>query len=109
MRISGLKAAYCSQRAYSSRYEGFFSPPGKSLPMKKPAVSWVQYGLPVMVTLTPPLICSSKVFQLARVSPDHEVAAVLCAPAQAERVKVSTRWLLVARCPSYVPWVVISV
>src|SRR6185437_15035980 len=100
MRMSGLKAAYCSQRAYSSRYDAFFSPPGKSPVTKKPAVSCVQYGLPVMVTLTPPLICSSSVFQLARVSPDQDAAAVLCAPAHAERVRVNTRLLLVARCPS---------
>ena len=47
-----------------------------------------------------PLICLRNESQFAMMSPDQEAAAVRWAPAQAERVRVNTRLLLVARWPS---------
>src|ERR1700736_6781821 len=100
----GQNVPYSNQRTKSSRYAG-----SSGLPMMTPPISVVQYGMPESAKFSPAGICRAKLSQLDSTSPDHAVIALRCAPANAERERMKTRFLSeAARWPSYTADVVIS-
>src|SRR6201999_2393907 len=103
-RKIGQNVPYSNHRTNKSRYAG-----SSGFPMMNPPVSVVQYGIPDNEKFNPAGICRAKLSQFDSTSPDHAVIEFRCAPANADRDNMNTRfWSEAERCPSYTAVVVIS-
>src|SRR5512142_3151839 len=88
----GLNAPNWNQRTCSSRKAESATPAGKRGAEMKAPMSVFQYGNPAADVFSPPAIWLRKTPQLDQMSPGQSVVAYRCCPANAERVRMTTRF-----------------